>query len=91
MTKKGTSVPSHEYWTDDVLAYAGKSSGNCSASMTGTACPTNQPMHVCGASVDAEGNGCTWTGCGLNGTADEYFGGCSSLNNATAGALCCAD
>ena len=30
---------------------------------------------------------CNWTGCGLNTTTDQYFGGC--VGDSTAGTLCC--
>ena len=35
--------------------------------------------------TDAEGNTCTWTGCGLDSTTNAFFGGCAS---STAGTIC---
>lgn len=81
--------PSHDYWTNDTLGYSG-SDNNCSVSTSPgfNACSTNQPMRVCTASgSDTEGNFCNWTECGLNTTANQYFGGCNG--NTTAGTLCC--
>jgi hypothetical protein len=36
---------------------------------------------------DNFGNNCTWVGCGLDTTVNQYFGGCAT----TAGSLCCAN
>jgi hypothetical protein len=85
----GAVAPAHNYWTNDDLRYAGSAS-SCSAETTaaGTACPANQPMHVCTASgSDAEGNHCNWAGCGFRTSAvDDSFGGC--VGNSSAGVLC---
>jgi hypothetical protein len=85
----GSVAPTHNYWTDDNLLWSGGGSGSCTASdTTGNACTTNEPMRVCTSSgSDPEGNACNWTGCGLDSTTNEFFGGCDG--NATAGALCC--
>ena len=83
--------PSSNYWTDDNLGYSGSpyceattsNEGNCSSS-------GNMPMRVCTPNGDDHyGNHCNWTGCGLNTSTNQWFGGCS--NNTTAGTLCCAD
>jgi hypothetical protein len=84
----GSLVPSHDYWTGDVLRYSGSGPSNCSVSKTtGFACPANQPMHICTPSgTDPEGNTCNWTHCGFNTTSpDQFFGGCGGV---TAGVIC---
>jgi hypothetical protein len=94
-TSRGATVPTHHYWTDDILNYAGTGTGMCSAEYAtrGTACPANQPMRVCASAVlDPEGNRCNWFNCSFDSggtTPNEYFGGCSG--NATAGTLCVPD
>ena len=83
-------APTFNYWTDDPLKYAGNSSKSCEASLraNGSSCsPTSSPMRVCAAETDPLGNRCNWVGCGLDTTADQFFGGCN--DNLTAGALCC--
>jgi hypothetical protein len=95
----GTPRPSNNYWTDDKLGWSG-SNGNCSATTSGQRdCGVvlnaqdhlvPAPMRVCTSiGRDSYGNFCNWTGCGLDSTANEHFGGCNQ--NATAGTLCCAD
>ena len=87
--RRGTAVPTFNYWTNDDLRYAG-SDGNCSASNTsGTLCGrfTATPMRVCGKRTDQVGNSCRWIGCGFGNTQNNYFGGCEG--NTSAGALCC--
>ncbi len=86
----GAVAPTHNYWTDDNLRYAG-SSTSCSAESTATvgyACPTNQPMRVCTSTgSDAEGNACNWANCGYRTSAvNDSFGGC--VGNSSAGVLC---
>jgi hypothetical protein len=93
-TARGTTVPTHHYWTNDVLSYTGLGTGNCAAEYTrGTACPADQPMHVCASTTtDPEGNRCNWFNCSFdsNGTTpNHYFGGCAG--NSTAGTLCVPD
>jgi hypothetical protein len=79
--------PSANYWTDDNLGWSGSGPGNCEAT---TSSNCNAPMRVCTPTgTDNYGNVCNWTGCGLNTTTNEFFGGCS--NDMTAGTLCCAD
>jgi hypothetical protein len=89
VAKQGNQ-PTHEYWTGDNLRWSGSASGTCSATTSGgNSCPSG-PMHVCSPSgTDADGNGCEWANCGLNATSPNlYFGGCSSVPDRTAGALC---
>jgi hypothetical protein len=92
LSLRGGAVPTHDYWTNDVLNFAGSTSSSCQVS-TSTGVPYNTscsatPMRVCGASPDPEGNTCTWLHCGYEATTpDEYFGGCTNDNSA--GALCC--
>ncbi len=90
-------APKQHYWVDEQLGYGG-SAGACWASRTGTSCGAGNSMRVCAPpvaggmySVDLQGNGCNWTGCGLGSsdTTSDYFGGCK--NNPTAGTLCCRD
>jgi hypothetical protein len=98
-TSRGSTVPTHHYWTDDVLGYKGAGTGSCSAEYTtGNACPADQPMRVCArTNMDPEGNRCNWFDCSFDSggnTPNEFFGGCAG--NATAGTLCvpnsgCAD
>lgn len=90
----GTQVPTHHYWTNDVLSYTGSGSGNCSAEYTrGTACPQNSPMRVCASiTTDPEGNHCNWFDCAFDSggtTPNDHFGGCAG--NTTAGTLCVPD
>ena len=81
-------VPTADYWTSDLLGRSGSVSGACEAlSSGGTSCGS-MPMHVCTGGTDGFGNTCALTGCGYDGTGDEYFGGCGAPS---AGALCCAD
>jgi hypothetical protein len=95
-TSRGPTVPTHHYWTDDVLNYMGLGSGNCSVEYSrGTACPVDQPMRVCAmGTLDPEGNRCNWTNCALDTggaatTPNDFMGGCAG--NATAGTLCVPD
>jgi len=93
-TSRGGTVPTHHYWTDDILGYSGVGTGSCSAEYTrGTACPADQPMRVCArTNRDPEGNRCNWFDCAFDSgrnTPNEYFGGCAG--NATAGTLCVPD
>jgi len=88
---RGSVAPSADYWTADNLNYSGSYPNNCEAVLNGgTSCGTNRPMRVCtlnNGGTDTFGNACTWTGCGLGTTTDQYFGGC--VADAYAGALCC--
>ena len=82
--------PNNNYWTADVLNYAG-SNTQCSAQAAGgNVCPANEPMRVCTANGnDTAGNHCNWTHCGFGANApDEFLGGCQG--NPTAGTLCVA-
>lgn len=93
-TSRGSTVPTHHYWTNDVLGYKGSGTGSCSAEYTsGSACPADQPMRVCArTNLDPEGNRCNWFDCSFDSgstTPNEYFGGCSG--NTTAGTLCVPD
>jgi hypothetical protein len=82
------ATPVNNYWTNDNLGWSGSGPNSCEATTTGgNFCGTNDPMRVCGTNYDAHGNPCNWTGCGLNTTTNQYFGGC--VGNATAGTLCC--
>lgn len=77
-------APRFMYWTDDDLRYSGSGS-NCQVSTTvGNSC--DHPMRVCADETDPLGNHCNWKNCGLDKSANEFFGGCSSE---TAGTLCC--
>ncbi len=90
VARRGGKVPTHAYWTDDVLHWSGTSSACFVTVSGGTACSDpNSPMRVCPpSSPDPLGNVCTWLNCGfLKVTPNEYFGGCTG--NLTAGALCC--
>jgi hypothetical protein len=89
VANEGGSAPTDDYWTDDNLSYAGSGPNACQADTSGGySCGTNRPMRVCTRSGnDTYGNTCTWTGCGLNSTTNQYFGGC--VSNPTAGTLCC--
>ncbi|HEX7798369.1 MAG TPA: hypothetical protein VF456_28595 [Vicinamibacterales bacterium] len=95
VTYRAGIVPTHDYWTNDNLAFNG-SAAACFVDFAGAACPAGQPMRVCTpAGTDAEGNACNWRNCGyFANSPNAYFGGCSG--NTTAGALCvptggCAD
>jgi hypothetical protein len=86
VASRGATAPTHNYWTNDALNWAGSGPSACSVSTTtgSTSCGAS-PMRVCGAGTDAEGNSCTWTHCGLDAnTPDQFFGGCAS----NAGTLC---
>lgn len=81
--------PAHDYWTDEPLRYNGTGSSACFVSNTiGTACEPAAPMRVCTSTgMDAEGNHCDWTNCGLDtATPDQFFGGCHT--DLSAGTLC---
>jgi hypothetical protein len=90
VARHGTTAPTYNYWTNDVL-YGSGGPGACAADLVyqlGEWCDGTNPMRVCAAATDSLGNQCNWTGCGFNAnTPNEYFGGCQ--NNPTAGALCC--
>lgn len=89
-TYRGVLAPTNDYWTADNLHYAGISTACQAVASGGTSCGVNRPMRVCKpGGTDGYGNTCTWTGCGLNTTTSQYFGGCTS--NLTAGTLCCAN
>jgi hypothetical protein len=85
--------PSANYWTDDNLGYGTETwehSGDCKATTSNEGDCGDAPMRVCTPTgTDYYGNHCNWTGCGLNSTTNEFFGGCAG--NETAGTLCCAD
>jgi len=88
----GGQAPTHHYWTNDDLLYAGLDSGNCWATLdqlSGSTCQGGSPMRVCTDSgVDPEGSRCNWTGCGFDAASPSYhFGGCD--DNLTSGTLCC--
>ena len=87
VANRGTTVPTHDYWTDDSLKWNGSGPSACfvSTSVGSDSCGTS-PMRVCtSAGTDAEGNTCNWTHCGLDANApDQFFGGCVS----NAGTLC---
>lgn len=87
----GATVPTHHYWTADVLGFTGTGAGSCAAQYSsGNACPTDQPMHVCASTTtDPEGNHCNWFDCAFDTsgtTPNDHFGGCAG--NTTAGTLC---
>ncbi|HEY3498116.1 MAG TPA: hypothetical protein VGK73_25635 [Polyangiaceae bacterium] len=90
-SSRGTTAPTHHYWTNDALSYGGFGSGNCTARYSaGTACPENQPMRVCASTpIDPEGNRCNWIHCALESGTNDFFGGC--VGNTTAGTLCVPD
>ena len=76
----------------DNLGWAGTGPNACEASDQSEGnCGTNDPMRICGTTLDAYGNHCNWTGCALDAmtpaSPNQYFGGCSG--NYTAGTLCC--
>ena len=80
--------PHHNYWTDDRLLMSGSGDGMCNVSKLYGEGYMN-PMRVCAAHLDAEGNECAWTGCGAVDIApppNEYLGGCADTR---AGTLCC--
>jgi hypothetical protein len=92
-TYRGSTAPTHHYWTSDVL-YAGHndSDGDCAVSTThhtGDWCDNVRPMRVCrgDSHYDAENNHCNWIHCGLETHSNQYFGGCN--DDTYAGALCC--
>lgn len=80
-------APTYNYWTSDVLGYSGSGSNACSATTTSSDGCIDTPMRVCAGGTDSLGNVCNWSGCGLDGGASDYFGGC--YGNTTAGTLCC--
>src|SRR5262249_24271925 len=96
MLRNGVA-PNHDYWTSDALRYSGTGPNNWTVSTyLGYQCAASSPMRVCAAAQpDAEGNTCTWTGCGLDARLpNDFFGGCTG--DLTAGAICvsageCAD
>jgi hypothetical protein len=84
-------APTADYWTSDTLQFSGQEH-SCQVMLSGgVSCMTHGgPMRVCmpgDFATDGFGNSCNWTGCGLNTTTNQYFGGCAG--NTTAGALCC--
>jgi hypothetical protein len=87
VANRGTAVPTHDYWTNDALKWNGSGPSACFVSTTvgSDSCGTS-PMRVCTPNgLDAEGNTCNWTHCGLDAnTPDQFFGGCVS----NAGTLC---
>lgn len=88
--RTSTDPPANNYWTDDDLRFRG-TSGACWAHETdGFTCPPDQPMRVCSGTTDSIGNTCTWINCGYHtATPSQFFGGCSSPTDDTAGTLCC--
>lgn len=81
--------PTFNYWTNDYLQWNGAQS-SCAAVPNGNgyAC-YGDPMRVCAATTDPNGNTCNWVNCGYNATSpNDYYGGCQG--NTYAGALCCA-
>lgn len=89
MAQKGSTAPTHSYWTNDALHYTGSATACSVSTTTGTSCGALTPMRVCpSTSPDPEGNLCNWANCGYGATTpDEYFGGCGG--DTTAGTLCC--
>ena len=94
-SRRGSAVPTADYWINDTLVWAGTATDACYAATVG-----DRPRHQyvpgrrvdeggLGTAADAFGNTSIWSDCGLNAlTPDEYFGGCNS-DSGTAGALCC--
>ena len=93
VARRADQVPTHNYWTDDPLQWAGSGSYDCRVIFTGgnSCSPASSPMRVCvdrSDHFDPEGNYCNWIACGFQQNAPiEYFGGCNS--NLSAGTLCC--
>jgi hypothetical protein len=93
VARRNNVVPTHNYWTSDLLRYNGSGSNACSVSKTvGSDCGSTTPMRVCKPTqpdtVAGVNNQCNWTSCGMETqTPIEYFGGCAG--NTTAGTLCC--
>lgn len=87
--RRGSAVPTGDYWTNDNLQYAGVANACQAVYSGGTSCGVNRPMRICTGGADKYGNTCTWTGCGLATAQNQYFGGC--VANPTAGTACCAD
>jgi hypothetical protein len=82
-------VPHHNYWTNDNLKVSGWGDGACNVSKLYGTDGLPNPMRVCVAHMDAEGNTCEWINCGLADIpppANEYLGGCSDIS---AGTVCC--
>lgn len=86
-THRGSTAPSHNYWTEDALRFQGSAAGCSVDRYAGFSCGS-EPMRVCTEDgADPEGNACNWRNCGLQTvTPNQYFGGCAG--NPTAGALC---
>jgi hypothetical protein len=91
MNHHGTIAPTSTYWTGDTaLNFVGGSSNNCSVSTTaGSNVCTGGSMLVC-----PNGGHCQVTGCGLDATTPQFFGGCStnvgpSSFGTAEGTLCC--
>jgi hypothetical protein len=85
VANRSTIVPTHDYWTNDALNWSGSQAVCSAATVGGNDTCGDSVMRVCtAAGTDAEGNTCNWTHCGLNGSTDQFFGGCIS----NAGALC---
>jgi CubicO group peptidase (beta-lactamase class C family) len=94
IANSGGFWPVDNYWTADYLGYSGSINACEATTSGGHSCGLSTPMRVCtpgapntSGSTDAYGNRCNWTGCGLNTTNDQFFGGC--MGNTTAAALCC--
>jgi len=91
--RAGGAIPLQNYWVSDALKFNAGSSGSCSVGTGATwACGVGQMLVAAPTQPDPLGNSVTWTGCGLNSTTNNYFGGCtpSTGNHANkAGVLCC--
>lgn len=88
--QRGSIAPAHNFWTgDSPLNYVSGSTNSCMVSTTtGTNPCTNASMLVCvSGGTDPEGNKCNIYNCGLDTTANQFFGGCANPNSA--GTLCC--
>jgi len=89
VNRRAGQAPTHSYWTDDNLRYAGSDQDCQVLHSGGSSCSSSStPMRVCADYWDPELNQCNWINCGyLTNSPNEYFGGCNS--SYTAGTLCC--
>ncbi|MDB4946198.1 MAG: Tryptophan synthase alpha chain [Labilithrix sp.] len=93
VARRAGKAPTYAYWTNDDLGWSG-TNGSCAAERVGGyscrlhSSDPRQPMRVCGGAIDALGNQCRYSGCGLDtASPNQYFGGCQG--NPTASTLCC--
>jgi hypothetical protein len=87
--RRAGQVPHHNYWTNDNLKASGWGDGACNVSKLYGIDGLPNPMRVCAAHMDGEGNVCEWINCGLADIPpppNEYLGGCSDIS---AGTVCC--